>query len=118
MDDDSDSTPDRIEPSDDASRPFAALPDTTQRPHTTVYVYVHEATDPERTRPLPFTFEHDKEKRVFVLTWADGEVEVFRDNATRYLVVEPDSEPGELRPKLTYGRPTFLYLCREERERP
>jgi hypothetical protein len=92
MNDDPDSTPDQSERSDDPSRPFTALPDTTQRPHTTVFV--HEVTEPDGSRARPFTFEHDKEKRLFVLTWADGEVEVFRDNATRHLVAQPDDEPS------------------------
>ena len=66
--------------------------------------------------PPPFTFEHDREKGVFRLRWSDGEVEVFRDKPIRHLVVEPDAETGEIRPVLKRGGPTYLYLCREERE--
>jgi hypothetical protein len=61
-------------------------------------------------------FEHDPQKGIFRLERADGEVEVFRDKPARYLVVEPDSETGEMKPVVKRGRPVFLYLCREERE--
>jgi hypothetical protein len=63
-----------------------------------------------------FTFEHDKEKRVFRLTDAQGNTECFRDKATRYLIVEPDPETGGMRPATKYGKPQFIYLCREDRE--
>jgi hypothetical protein len=69
----------------------------------------------EPRSPL-FRFEHDAQKGVFRLEWADGEVEVFRDKPARHLVVEPDAGTGEMRPVLKRGRPTYLYLCREERE--
>ena len=62
---------------------------------------------PPRTPP-PYTFEHEREKGVFRLKWSDGEVEVFRDKPTRYLVVEPDRETGELRAAITRGYPTYL----------
>jgi hypothetical protein len=43
---------------------------------------------------------------------------VFRDEAVRFLVAEPDPETGELDPVVNYrGEPKYLYLCREERER-
>jgi hypothetical protein len=70
---------------------------------------------PEKTAP-PWTFEHAKEKGVFRITWSDGETDAFRDNPTLFLVVEPDSKTGEMKPALTRGWPTFLYLCRQERE--
>src|SRR5262249_52790175 len=60
--------------------------------------------------------EHVREKGVFRLTAPDGKTEVFRDDATRYLVVEPDPETGEMTPVIRGGQPKFLYLCREERE--
>ena len=63
-----------------------------------------------------FTFEHDKEKRVFRLTDAEGKAEYFRDNPARYLVVEPDPETGEMRPATQHGKPKLIYLCREDRE--
>jgi hypothetical protein len=67
--------------------------------------------------PRPaFAMTHDPEKRVFVLTGPDGKTEVFRDNPTRYLAVAPDPENGEMKPVMKYGRPTYLWLCREERE--
>jgi len=43
---------------------------------------------------------------------------MFRDKPTRYLVLEPDHQPGELRPAITGGYPTYLYVCRDERETP
>jgi hypothetical protein len=66
--------------------------------------------------PPAFTFSHDKEKGLFILTWADGRIEKFRDKPARQLSVEPDPSTGELRPVLRNGMPVFLYLCREERE--
>jgi hypothetical protein len=63
-----------------------------------------------------FTSAHDLEKRVFLLTGPDGKTEVFRDNPTRYLSVAPDPQTGEMKPVMKYGRPTYLWLCREERE--
>ncbi len=63
-----------------------------------------------------FRFEHDSQKRVFVLTAPDGKTEHFRDNPTRHLVVEPDPETGAMRPVIKCGEPTYIYLCREERE--
>ncbi len=66
--------------------------------------------------PPHFRFEHDPKARVFRLTMADGTVEVWRDNPTRFLCVEPDPETGAMRPVVTRGRPVYLYLSREERE--
>ena len=38
--------------------------------------------------PTPtFGFEHDKQKRLFALTWSDGRTERFRDKPARHLVV-------------------------------
>ncbi len=62
-----------------------------------------------------FHWEHLPEKRLFALT-ADGKTEYWRDNPTRYLVVEPDPATGEIKPVLKWGRPVYLRLCREERE--
>jgi len=78
----------------------------------TIYTYSFDV-DP---RAQSFTFEHDKEQRVFRLTDAEDKAEYFRDNPARYLVIEPDPETGEPRPVITRGHPTYLYLCREERE--
>ncbi len=63
-----------------------------------------------------FSFEHDAQRGIFRLTSADGTVEVFRDKPARHLVVEPDRVTGEMKPVVKRGKPTFLYLCREERE--
>ena len=51
----------------------------------------------------PFSFEHDREREIYRLTWSDGRVEVFRDKPVRYLVVEAVDESGELKPAL-YAR--------------
>jgi hypothetical protein len=67
-------------------------------------------------RSMPVAFEHDNERRLFTLTGPDGKIERFRDNPTRYLMVEPDPETGAMRPVIKRGRPAFIYLCREERE--
>jgi hypothetical protein len=64
-----------------------------------------------------FSFTHDKEKRLFVLTWPDGRIERFRDNPARQLMVEPDPVTGELWPVVKHGEPVYAYLCREEREK-
>ena len=73
----------------------------------------NEPAEPPAER---FKFEHDTQKRLFMLTAPDGKTEHFRDNPTRYLVVEPDPGTGEMRPVLMYGAPAYIYLCREERE--
>jgi hypothetical protein len=67
-------------------------------------------------KPQPFTFEHNREKRVFTLTGADGKTQHFRDNPTKYLMVETDGENSATRPVTQQGRPVIIYLCREERE--
>jgi hypothetical protein len=76
----------------------------------TWYEYLVEPHKPS------FSFEHDKQKRLFKLNSLDGKTEYFRDNPARYLMVGPDPESGEMRPVIKRGRPAFLYLCREERE--
>jgi hypothetical protein len=75
--------------------------------------WYEDVTEP---RTPSFTFEHDKQKRLFVLTWPDGKTEKFRDNPVRHLMVEPDPGTGEMRPVIKRGRPAYLYLSREERE--
>ena len=69
-----------------------------------------------REAPRHFSFDHDRTRGLFVVTQPDGTTELFRDNQVRYLVVEPDPQTGELRPAVKYGRPVYLYLCREQRE--
>jgi hypothetical protein len=66
--------------------------------------------------PPSFRFEHDKQKRLFILTWPDGKTERFRDNPARHLMVEPDPDNGEMRPVIKGGQPVYVNLCREERE--
>ena len=80
-------------------------------PLITTYTY----SAPVPTRPT-YHFEHDQEKGIFRIRRPDGTVEVFRDKPVRHLVVEPDAERGDMTPVVKYGRPTYLYLCREERE--
>ncbi len=100
----------------------------------TIYTYddraaltdVRNCTDPVRTgeqdaaaelrQERTFSFEHDAQRGIFRLTWADGKVDVFRDKLARHLVVEQDPLTGEMKPVLKRGKPTFLHLCREERE--
>ncbi len=68
------------------------------------------------TPPVPrFDWEHLADKRLFALT-EDGKTEYWRDNPTRYLVVEPDPETGMMKPATTHRKPVYLWLCREERE--
>ena len=67
-------------------------------------------------RASPVAFEHDKQKRLFILKWPDGKTERFRDNPARQLMVEPDPRTGEMRPVIKGGEPVYVYLCREERE--
>jgi hypothetical protein len=69
---------------------------------------------PAPARPR-LEWNHIAEKRLFALTH-DGETEYWRDNPTRYLVVEPDFNTGEMQPVLKGRRPVYLWLCREERE--
>jgi hypothetical protein len=70
------------------------------------------AVDPTSPSPCSFTMARDPEKRVFLLTGLDGKTEVFRDNPTRYLAVAPDPQTGQMK----HGKPTYLWLCREERD--
>ncbi len=71
--------------------------------------------DPEPPAPL-FSFQHDTQKRLFVLTSPDGKTEHFRDNPVRHLMVEPDPLTGAMRPVIRLGKPAFVCLSREERE--
>jgi hypothetical protein len=74
------------------------------------------AAAPTSPPPPSFALAHDLDKRGFLLTGPDGKTEVFRDNPTRYLSVAPDPQTGEMKPVIKHGRPTYLWLCREERE--
>jgi hypothetical protein len=84
------------------------LSGVSRGPLTTMYTY-------SRVEPK-VTVEHDRDERIFRLVGQDGKTEVFRDHATRYLVVEPDLETGEITPVIQQGQPWFLWLCREEHE--
>jgi hypothetical protein len=111
------SSPDPTErtPDDESSRDAAGR-----------YVLSHKITDSTgaittyvyslKEEPTCFSFTHEQAKGLFVLTTRDGKVEQFRDKPTRFLVVEPDPETGELRPAVKHGEPVYLYLCWEERE--
>jgi hypothetical protein len=63
-----------------------------------------------------FNCEHDEQNRLFILTVPDGKTEHFRDNPAKYLVVEPDPRIGTMQPVFKFGRPSVVYLCREERD--
>jgi hypothetical protein len=88
------------------------LSDVTCSNGAITFVYTCEL----KSQPQPFTFEHDRKKRLFFLTGPDGKTEYFRDNPAKYLMVEADPETGEMHPVLKQGRPAIVYLCREERE--
>ena len=77
-----------------------------------VVTYTYEVCE----APRHFSFAHDRTRGLYVVTGPDGTTELFRDNPVRYLVVEPDPQTGELQPAVKYGRPVYLYLCREQRE--
>ncbi|MFI5386263.1 MAG: hypothetical protein ACHQ50_09095 [Fimbriimonadales bacterium] len=79
-------------------------------------ITTYSDSDDVDSRARSCTFEHDKQKRVFRLTDAAGKTEYFRENPARYLVVEPDPKTGEMRPARKHGKPTFIYICRENRE--
>ena len=69
--------------------------------------------------PPPFRWEHLPDKGLYALTLEKtGNTEFWRDRPTRYLVVQPDEETAGFEPVLKYGRPVYLWLCREEREGP
>jgi hypothetical protein len=75
-----------------------------------------DPADPTSPPPASFTLAHDPEKRVLLLAGPDAKTEVFRDNPTRYLSVAPDPQTGEMKPVTKHGKPTYLWLCREERD--
>lgn len=94
------------------------LPICAQVPRA-VPIEAHGVTivyDAGPARPSAFTFSHDEEEGLFILTWADGRIGKFRDKPARQLAVEADPKSGELRPVIKNGLPVFHYLCREERE--
>ena len=76
-----------------------------------VVTYTYEV----REAPGQFSFDHDRAKGLYVVTQPDGTTELFRDNAVRYLVVEPDPQTGELRPAVKYGR--CISTCAASSER-
>ena len=58
----------------------------------TTFVYGEEP-------PVPaFQFGHDREKRLFILTWSDGRIEKFRDNPARHLWSSPIPKPASCGP--------------------
>jgi hypothetical protein len=61
----------------------------------------------------PDRVEHDPEKRCLRLTRPDGTTTSFRDQPVRFLVVEPDSNSGKLRPAVSMGKAKVVYLCPE-----
>jgi hypothetical protein len=89
--------------------------DAKRGPLTTTYTYTVPDSQ-ENDDPMHFAFEHDVESGLYRVKWADGHVDVFRDKPVCHLGLERDPDSGELRPALTRGSPTYLYLCRQERE--
>jgi hypothetical protein len=77
----------------------------------TTYVYTFE----EQRRP--FIFDHNTRNGLFILTLSVGTEERFRDKPGRHLLVEPDTRTGEMRPVIKRGRQSYVWLCREEREK-
>ena len=65
---------------------------------------------------LRLRLDHDEGNGIFLVTEPDGETAVFRDQPVQFLVVEPDPESGAMTPVMKHGEPTYLYLCRKERE--
>ena len=111
------SNPDRTEPTphdesghDAAGQYVPSHKVTDSTGVITTYVYSFKEA------PTGFSFTHEQAKGLFVVTDRDGNVARFRDKPTRFLVVQPDPETGELRPGVKYGEPVYLCLCREERE--
>ncbi len=79
-------------------------------------VFTYDCPPKPTTVEPGWTIEHDREKRVLRLAARDGKTDAFGDRATRYLMVEPDTDTCELVPIMRDGKPRILYLCREERE--
>jgi len=79
-----------------------------------VSVDLGDGRGPTPAAPL-FDWEHLADKRLFALT-ENGKTEYWRDNPTRFLVVEPDPETGMMKPATTHRKPVYLWICREERE--
>ncbi len=83
---------------------------------TATYTYHLEETAPA------FRVEHDKSKRLFVLTQSfvltqpNGQAEKFRDKPLKHLLVEPDPVMGEMRPVVKRGVPSVIYFCRADYE--
>jgi len=60
---------------------------------------------PASPTPRLFRWEHLPEKRLFALTeFYDQRTEYWRDNPTRYLVVEVDDETGDAKPAVKNRR--------------
>jgi hypothetical protein len=89
-------------------RGFSAHPYRTTLGVTT---YTYDAAPPTHR------IEHDAEQRLFRITGPDGKTAAFRADPVRFLIAEADPQTGQPTPALKHGRPQFLILCREERER-
>jgi hypothetical protein len=74
---------------------------TVVREGGTWYTFTHAAPR--------FDWEHLADKRLFALT-AKDKTEYWRDNPTRYLVVEPDPETGMMKPATRIAGP-FTFGC-------
>ena len=111
--------------------PPADEPHDPRDPYSGVTTYVYDSQglrmsidSGDGRGPVPatpagrlFRWEHLPEKRLFGLTELYYEkTEYWRDNPTRYLVVEVDPSTGTIEPVTKRGKPVYLLLCREERE--
>ena len=103
-------TPDDDDPKDHERR---------SPPHVTRVVRMERrtATFVYDAGPPAFSFSHDTEKGLFILTWADGRIEKFRDKpCAGSFGSSPIPRPASCGRVIRNGLPVFLYLCREERE--
>jgi hypothetical protein len=91
--------------------------ETTRSAHK-VLTQVFSYRDPQPDQV--WSIEHDEEKRIYRMTGPEGELDFFRAELVKYLVVVPvDRQGEEVEPDFRHGihgRPRYLYLCAEERE--
>jgi hypothetical protein len=81
------------------------------------YTYQRITTYTYDAAPPTHRIEHDPQQRLFRITDPDGNTSAFRAEPVRFLIVEADPQTGQPTPALKHGRPQYLIVCREERER-
>jgi len=101
---------------DNTNHPFGVTTYSYDRGSNLTTVTYQYGPIPDSPGPPAFQWEHLHEKRLFALTGPDGKTEHWRDNPTRYLVVERDPTAGTFEPVLKRCKPVWIWLCREERE--